>query len=97
LFKWQATNMIITEKILAYVQRLPAPLQSEVLDFIEYLLAKAERDIPHRESEAWSGLSLTSAMRGMETEETPSYTVIKPRLSQWLEKAPDEASSEIGG
>ena len=67
--------MIITEKIQEAVQRLPAPLQSEVLDFIECLLSKAERDIPRRESEAWSGLSLTSAMRGMETEETPSYTV----------------------
>ena len=67
--------MIITEKIQEYVQRLPAPLQSEVLDFIEYLLSKAERDIPRRESESWSDLSLTSAMRGMENEETPSYTV----------------------
>ena len=67
--------MIITEKIQEYVRRLPAPLQSEVLDFIEYLLSKAERDIPRPESESWSELSLTSAMRGMENEETPSYTV----------------------
>ena len=67
--------MIITEKIQEYVQRLPAPLQSEVLDFIEYLLSKTERDIQRREFESWSDLSLTSAMRGMENEETPSYTV----------------------
>ena len=67
--------MIITEKIQEYVQRLPAPLQSEVLDFVEYLLSKAERDIPRRESESWSNLSLTSAMRGMDNEETPWYTL----------------------
>ena len=66
--------MMILEKIQQYVQRLPAPLQSEVLDFVEYLLSKAERDIPRRESEAWSDLSLVSAMRGMENEKTPSYT-----------------------
>ena len=53
----------------------PHCLQSEVLDFIEYLLSKAERDISRRESEVWSDLSLTSAMRGMEKEETPLYTV----------------------
>jgi len=67
--------MIITEKIQEYVQRLPAPLQSEVLDFVEYLLSKAERGTARRESETWSNLSLTSAMRGMENEETPAYTI----------------------
>lgn len=67
--------MIIIEKIQEYVKRLPPPLQSEVLDFVEYLLSKSERGIPRRESEAWSDLSLASAMRGMENEETPSYTV----------------------
>lgn len=67
--------MIVTDKIQEYVQRLPAPLQSEVLDFVEYLLSKAGRDIPRREPESWSDLSLSSAMRGMENEEKPSYTV----------------------
>ena len=67
--------MIITEKIHDYVQKLPVSLQSEVLDFIEYLLSKAERETPRRESESWLDLSLTSAMRGMENEETPAYTV----------------------
>lgn len=67
--------MIITQQIQESVQRLPAPLQSQVLDFVEYLLSKAERDIPRRESKAWSDVSLTSAMRWMENEETPSYTI----------------------
>ena len=67
------TTMTITDKIQEHVQRLPAPLQAEVLDFVEYLLVKAQRDIPPRESESWSDLSLASAMLGMENEETP-YT-----------------------
>jgi len=66
--------MAITEKIQQCVDRLPPSLQAEVLDFVEYLLAKTERDIPVAESEAWSDLSLRAAMRGMEDEESPSYT-----------------------
>ena len=41
-----------------------------MLDFVEYLLAKAER----REAADWADLSLTSAMRGMEDEPTPAYS-----------------------
>ena len=62
--------MAIAEKIQLYVQKLPSLFQAEVLDFIEYLLAKAER----QEDSDWSELSLTFAMRGMEEEETPTYT-----------------------
>jgi hypothetical protein len=46
-----------------------------VLDFVEYLLAKAEREAIRREERAWSDLSLSSAMRGMEDEDTPAYTL----------------------
>ena len=42
----------------------------EVLDFIVYLLTKAER----QEKTNWTELSLTLAMRGMLDEETPAYT-----------------------
>jgi len=66
--------MIISEKIQRSVQRLPVPFQAEVLDFVEYLLAKAEPEIFRREERAWSDLSLRSAMRGMEDEATPTYT-----------------------
>jgi len=66
--------MIISEKIQQSVQRLPVPFQAEVLDFVEYLLAKAEPEIFRREERAWSDLSLRSAMRGMEGEVTPTYT-----------------------
>ncbi|MEJ5198464.1 MAG: DUF2281 domain-containing protein [Anaerolineae bacterium] len=68
--------MIVAERIQAYLQRLPAPFQTEVLDFVEYLLAKAERE----DRLEWSNLSLANAMRGMEDEEAPEYTVADLRM-----------------
>ncbi len=68
--------MALVEKIQQYVQRLPAPFQAEVLDFVEYLLTKAER---HDERD-WSDLSLTFALRGMEDEDTPLYTLSDMRV-----------------
>jgi len=62
--------MTIDEKIQRYTQQLPFALQKEVLDFIEYLVAKAER----QEETDWTSLSLALAMRGMEDETTPLYT-----------------------
>ena len=67
-------TMAITEKIQEYVHRLPTAFQTEVLDFVEYLVAKAERETGRAEERAWSTLSLTLAMRGMEDENTPTYT-----------------------
>ena len=63
--------MILTDKIQAYVQELPATLQAEVLDFVEYLRAKARRTAPESVEDDWNGLSLALAMRGMEQEDTP--------------------------
>lgn len=66
--------MAIAEQIQHYLERLPSSFQAEVLDFVEYLIAKTERDTSRREASAWCELSLASAMRGMEEEETPAYT-----------------------
>ena len=66
--------MTITEKIQQQVQKLPTALQTETLDFVEYLLAKTEQEIGRQEEDEWSNLSLTFAMRGMEHEDTPHYT-----------------------
>jgi len=66
--------MVITEKIQQRVQRLPVSFQVQVLDFVEYLVAKAERETVRQEEKAWSDLSLSLAMRGMEDEHTPTYT-----------------------
>ena len=66
--------MDLAEKIQQYVERLPASFQAEVLDFVECLLTKVEREAVLREERAWSDFSLSSAMRGMEDEDAPSYT-----------------------
>jgi hypothetical protein len=66
--------MAIAEKIHKYIDELPKPFQEEALDFIEYLLMKAKSKSAQQEDEDWSFLSIASAMRGMEDEETPSYT-----------------------
>lgn len=66
--------MTVAEKIQHFVHRLPAHLQSEALDFIEYLFTKAEQITPTHEIREWSELSLSYALRGMEDEEFPAYT-----------------------
>jgi hypothetical protein len=61
-------EMTIKEKLIQHIQTMPESLQTEVLDFVEYLEAKIQKqDI------GWSAFSLTSAMRGME-EEIPPYS-----------------------
>ncbi len=56
--------MAFDEKVFQYVQRLPWSLQEELLNFIQYLLVKAEQ----QEKREWGLLSLSSAMRDMEDE-----------------------------
>jgi hypothetical protein len=58
--------MNLTNKIIENVKELPELKQIEVLDFIEYLRLKTER----QENIEWSTLSLSSAMRGMKNEQS---------------------------
>ena len=72
--------MQVTQQINANIQKSPVMLQAEVLDFVEYLLIKAERTVVQRavnqqDESDWSIFSLNSAMRGMEDEETPVYSI----------------------
>ena len=59
--------MGVAEKIVENILTLPESRQMEVLDFVEYLKLKTEKE----EKIAWSNLSISSAMRGMENEESP--------------------------
>ena len=68
--------MTLDEKIQQYVQKLPRSFQEELLDFVEYLVMKAEQ----QEQQDWSSLSLSSAMRGMEDEAT-SYSISDLRVT----------------
>jgi len=56
--------MSLEDKIIQQVHDLPENKKAEVLDFVEYLKTKSEE-------KDWSDLSLSSAMRGMENEDTP--------------------------
>lgn len=67
--------MTTLENIHQYAQMLPDSLQQEVLDFVRFLLFKREQEIlPEQDDIEWTNFSLTSAMRGMEDEDTSIYT-----------------------
>ena len=66
--------MPVADRIHENVQKLPESLQSEVLDFVEFLLLKRERQGDQTIEDDWTDLSLTMAMRGMEDEKGPIYT-----------------------
>ena len=53
--------------MIKHILALPESKQLEVLDFVEYLRSKAEK----QEIKDWTDLSLSSAIRGMEEEQTP--------------------------
>lgn len=59
--------MTVLEKLIQTIQELREPEQVEVLHFVEYLKIKAGKE----ENRDWSNLSLSSAMRGMENEQSP--------------------------
>jgi len=67
--------MMVPEKIQEYVQQLSPPLQAEVLDFVRHLISRRERDVARAQSAVWSDEPLASAMRGMEQEDPPVYTL----------------------
>ena len=55
--------MNLGEKIIRYIQELPESKKAEVLDFVEYLRNKTEE-------RNWSEFSLSSAMKGMENDDS---------------------------
>jgi hypothetical protein len=62
--------MNLSEKILKTVASLPESKQLEVLDFVEYLKIKTEKE----ENNNWNSFSIASAMRDMENEDS-NYVV----------------------
>jgi hypothetical protein len=65
----------IADKLHRSVRRLSESLRAEVLAFVEYLLHQVEFEGSAPDRRTWSALSLSLAMRGMEDEETPEYTL----------------------
>ena len=67
--------MRVSERIYEAVKKLPEPLQAEVLDFVHTLASKTERQGTPENELTSASLSLSLAMRGMEDEDTPSYSI----------------------
>jgi hypothetical protein len=65
--------MSTVERINQQVQKLPEPLLSEVLHFVEFLMTKAIPENARQEDLQWSQFSLSAAMRGLENENMPIY------------------------
>lgn len=70
--------MVVVEKIQMQTALLPESLQTEVLHFVEYLLyrsrAESEQD-NLLDGQKWSRTSLAMAMRGMEDDDEPEYSL----------------------
>lgn len=65
--------MSTAKKIYEHLLKLPESAQAEVLDFVSYLEAKETKSLP--ESSLQLEISLAMAMRGMEEETTPEYSM----------------------
>ena len=57
----------LADKIYQQIKNFQLEAQTEVLDFVQFLITKNKK---HEDSEAqeWSNLSVAAAMRGMEGE-----------------------------
>ena len=66
--------MRVSDRIFEELKKLPEPLQAEVLDFVQNLALEMERKGTLKNEYTSTSLSLSLAMRGMEDEETPSYS-----------------------
>lgn len=62
--------MVMNQTIQNYIEKLPASYQKVVVDFLAFLLSKAERE----QDVEWSNISLTYAIHDME-DEPSEYTV----------------------
>ena len=71
--------MTMIDNIQQQVVTLPESLQAEVLHFVEFLVYRArlanQVEVDALDTIAWSQTSLAMAMRGMEDDDDPEYTV----------------------
>ena len=66
--------MSTLEETVKVMKELPDKLQTEVRDFAEFLAARGGGASVVRDGD-WTTLSLSCAMRGMENEEGPTYSL----------------------
>jgi hypothetical protein len=63
--------MTTAQAIAERVMSLPEDAQREVLDFVEFIETRKTGPSERQDEASWSILSLASAMRGMEDEDSP--------------------------
>ncbi len=67
--------MAVAEETYRRVRDLPAPFQAQVLGFVERLASRAQREAAYEDGFDWSALSSSPALRGMEDEDSPKYSI----------------------
>jgi hypothetical protein len=68
--------MSAKEQITDRLQKLPQPLQREVLDFIDFLAQRVVQREDASEEADWTKFSLAQAMNGLENEDSPEYSEV---------------------
>jgi hypothetical protein len=63
--------MSLSNQILEHLKSLPESAQTEVLNFVEYLETRCRTRTPADEDAEWAMFSLSSAMSGLDHEESP--------------------------
>lgn len=66
--------MSAKEQITDRLQKLPQPLQREVLDFIDFLAQRVAQGEDSGEQADWTKFSLAQAMSGLENEDSLDYS-----------------------
>lgn len=66
--------MAVAEKVREYLEKMPAPYQAHVLQYVEYLWGKLQ-DSPGDEDTQWQQFALASALIDMEERDEVTYTV----------------------
>lgn len=61
------------DKITDRIRKLPERSREEVLDFVEFLLAKSGKIEEGMNTDSWNKFSLDQAMHGFENDGMPDY------------------------
>jgi hypothetical protein len=64
-------KMTVARKISDDVKKLPQALRTQALDFVECVESRMGSGNSATEDRAWSAFSVSHAMRGMESEDSP--------------------------
>jgi hypothetical protein len=65
--------MIVAEKITKRIASLPVSVQTEILNYVEFVARKSQIREDQSEDTNWSEFSLNQAMKGLENEDSPEY------------------------